>query len=121
MENDQKHVPRLGFSARILRQEIITVDELHSPRGEFRQWCQVGSKAIECILGLFQDGHFAGKSCAFSVHVKRHAVCFSDTHLFHHFCANKKQTEVSHSSTEAEIRSLDVGLRMERAPAGIFM
>ena len=38
-----------------------------------------------------------------------------------HVCANmwicKKQTSVSHSSTEAEIISLDAGLRMDGIPA----
>ena len=80
---------------------------------DFRQYCHVGNTAQHCRLGMFQDSDFAGdledsKStlggilCIFgsrtSVPVSR--MC-------------KKQTSVSHSSTESEVLSLDAGLRME--------
>ena len=68
-------------------------------------------------LGLFQDSDFAsdledskstsgGLSCIFGSHtfVPRSWMC-------------KKQTSVSHSLTEAEIISLDAGLRVDGIPA----
>ena len=77
----------------------------------------MGNAAQQCRLGLFQDSDFAGdledsKStsggvlCIFGSHtcVPRSWMC-------------KKQTSVSHSSTEAEIVSLDAGLRMDGIPA----
>ena len=51
-----------------------------------------------------------GASCVFGSHtfVPRSWMC-------------KKQTSVSHSSTESEIISLDAGLRLEGIPAFDFM
>ena len=83
---------------------------------EYRQCGYVGNTARQCRLGLFQDSGFAGdledsksKSgvvlCIFGIHtfVLRNWMC-------------KKQTSVSRSSTEAEIISLDAGLRMDGIP-----
>ena len=42
--------------------------------------------------------------------------CSVYLHLYQFHGHSKKQTAVSHSSTEAEVRSLDTGLRME----GVF-
>ena len=69
----------------------------------FKLYCHVGNTAQQCELGLFKDSDFArdledlkstsgGISCIYW-------MC-------------KKQTSVSHSSTEAEIIALDAGLRM---------
>ena len=80
---------------------------------EFKQYCYVGNIAQHCRLGLFQDSDFAGDfedskptfwavSCIFG---SRTFVSIS------WMC--KKQTSVSHSSTETELISLDVGLRMD--------
>ena len=73
--------------------------------------------AQESSEGLFQDSDFAGDqedskstsggiSCIFGSHtcVPKSWMC-------------KKQTSVSHCSSEAEIISLDVGLRMDGIPA----
>ena len=59
----------------------------------------VGNTAKQCRLGLFQDSDFAGDTL-----VPMSWMC-------------KKQTSVSHSSTESEIISLDAGLRMDGIPA----
>ena len=64
-------------------------------------------------LGLFQDSDFAGdhedsKSTSGGI------LCILGSHTFvpiSWMC--KKQTSVSHSSTEAEIISLDAGSRMD--------
>ena len=77
----------------------------------------MGNSAQQSQLGLFQDSDFAGDledakstsggtSCVFGSHtcVPRSWMC-------------KKQTCVSRSSTEAEIISLDAGLRMDEIPA----
>ena len=84
---------------------------------EYKQSCYVGNTAKQCRLGLFQDYDFAGdledsKStsggtlCVFGIHtiVPTSWMC-------------KKQTSVSHSSTESEIISLDAGLRLDGIPA----
>ena len=72
----------------------------------------MGNTAKQCRLGLFQDSDFAGdlevpKSTSGGTlfvlgsqkFVPRSWMC-------------KKQTSVSHSSTESEIISLDTGLRL---------
>ena len=77
----------------------------------------MGNTAKQCRLGLFQDSDFArhledskstsvGKWCIFGSHtfVPLSWMC-------------KKQTAVSHSSTESEIISLDTGLRLDGLPA----
>ena len=77
----------------------------------------MGNIAKQCRLGLFQDSDFAGDlddlkstsggtSCIFGSHrfVLTSWMC-------------KKQTSVSHSSTESEIISLDAGLRLDGIPA----
>ena len=73
--------------------------------------------AGQCRLGLFQDSDFAvdledsnstsgGIPCIFGSHsfVPTSWMC-------------KKETSVSHSSTESEIIALDVGLRVVGTPA----
>ena len=73
----------------------------------------MGNTAKQCRLGLFQDSDFAadledskstsgGTLCIFGSHtsVPTSWMC-------------KKQTSVSHSSTESEIISLDTGLRLD--------
>ena len=84
---------------------------------EFKQYCHVGNTAKQCRLGLFQDSDFAGdledwKSTSGGT------LCILGSHTFvpiSWMC--KKQTSVSHSSTESEITSLDAGLRMDGTPA----
>ena len=73
----------------------------------------MGNTAKQCRLGLFQDSDFAGdledwKSTSGGT------LCIFGSHTFvptSWMC--KKQTAVSHSSTESEIISLDTGLRLD--------
>ena len=84
---------------------------------EYRQYCYVGNTAQQCRLGLFQDSDFAG-DLEDSKSTSGGVLCFFGSHTFvpiSWMC--KKQTSVSHSSTEAEIISLDAGLRMDGIPA----
>ena len=84
---------------------------------EYKQYCYVGNTAKQCGLALFQYSDFAGdfedsKSTSGGV------LCIFGSHTFvptSWMC--KKQTSVSHSSTEAEIIFLDAGLRMDGIPA----
>ena len=84
---------------------------------EYKQYCHVGNTAKQCRLGLFQDSDFAGdledsKSTSLGI------LCIFGSHtLVPTGWMCKKQTSVSHSSTEAEIISLDAGLRMDGIPA----
>ena len=73
--------------------------------------------AQQCRLGLFQDSDFAG-DLEDSESTSGGILCIFGSHTFvpiSWMC--KKQTSVSHSSTEGEIISLDAGLRMDGIPA----
>ena len=80
---------------------------------EYRQYCHVGNTAKQCRLGLFQDSDFAGDlEDSKSTSGGTHCIFGSPTFVpLSWMC--KKQTTVSHSSTESEIISLDTGLRLD--------
>ena len=68
-------------------------------------------------MGLFQDSDFAG-DLEDSKSTSGGTLCIFGSHTFvpiSWMC--KKQTSVSHSSTESEIISLDTGLRLDGLPA----
>ena len=74
---------------------------------EHKQYCHVGNTAKQCRLGLFQDSDFAG-DLEDSKSTSGRTLCVFGSHTFvpiSWMC--KKQTSVSHSSTESEIISLD--------------
>ena len=78
---------------------------------EYRHYCYVGNTAKQCRLGLFQDSDFAG-DLEDSKSTSGGTLCVFGSHTFvpiSWMC--KRQTSVSHSPTEAEIISLDAGLR----------
>ena len=84
---------------------------------EYVQYCYVGKTAKQCRLGLFQDSDFAG-DLEDSKSTSEGTVCIFGSHTFvptSRMC--KKQTSVSHSSTESEIITLDAGLRLDGIPA----
>ena len=84
---------------------------------EYKQCCHVGNTAKQCRLGLFQDSDFAG-DLEDSKSTSGGIMCVFGSHTFvpiSWMC--KKQTAVSHSSTESEIISLDTGLRLDGLPA----
>ena len=83
----------------------------------YRQYCHVGNTAKQCRLGLFQDSDFAG-DLEDSKSTSGGTLCIFGSHTFvpkSWMC--KKQTSVSHSSTESEIISLDAGLKLDGIPA----
>ena len=84
---------------------------------EYKQYCHVGNTAKQCRLGLFQHSDFAG-DLEDSKSTSGRTLCIFGSHTFvpiSWMC--KKQTAVSHSSTESEIISLDTGLRLDGLPA----
>ena len=84
---------------------------------EYKQYCYVGTTAKQSRLGLFQDSDFAG-DLEDSKPTSGGTLCVFGSHTFvpiGWMC--KKQTSVSHSSTESEIISLDAGLRLDGLPA----
>ena len=84
---------------------------------EYKQYCHVGNTAKQCRLGQFQDSEFAG-DLEDSKSTSGGTLCIFGSHTFvpiSWMC--KKQTSVSHSSTESEIISLDTGLRLDGLPA----
>ena len=77
----------------------------------------MGKTAKQCRLELFQDSDFAG-DLEDSKSTSGGTLCVFGSHTFvpiSWMC--KKQTAVSHSSTESEIISLDTGLRLDGLPA----
>ena len=77
----------------------------------------MGNTAKQCRLGLFQDSDFAG-DLEDSKSTSGGTLCVFGSHTFvpiSWMC--KKQTAVSHISTESEIISLDTGLRLDGLPA----
>ena len=84
---------------------------------EYKQYCYVGNTAKQCRLGLCQDSDFEG-DLEDSKSISGGTLCVFGSHTFvpiSWMC--KKQTSVSHSSTESEIISLDAGLRLDGLPA----
>ena len=80
---------------------------------EYKQYCHVGNTAKQCRLGLFQDSDFAG-DLEDSKFISGGTLCIFGSRTFvliSWMC--KKQTVVSHSSTESETISLDAGLRLD--------
>ena len=73
---------------------------------EYRQYCYVANTAQHRRFGLFQDSDFAGDLERNFEHVRNPNICTKKW-----MC--KKQTSVSHSSTEAEVISPEAGLRMD--------
>ena len=77
---------------------------------DYKQYCPC---AKQCRLGLFQDSDFAG-DLEDSKSTSGGTLCIFGSHTFvpiSWMC--KKQISVSHGSTEAEIISLDAGLRLD--------
>ena len=84
---------------------------------EYKQYCHVGNTAKQCRLGLFHDSDFAG-DLEDSKSTSGGTLCVFGSHTFNPISwMCKKQTSVSHSSTESEIISLDTGLRLDGLPA----
>ena len=84
---------------------------------DYKPYCHVGNTAKQCRLGLFQDSDFAG-DIEDSKSTAGGTLCVFGSHTFDPISwMCKKQTAVSHSSTESEIISLDAGLRLDGIPA----
>ena len=84
---------------------------------DYKQYCHVENTAKKCRLGLFQDSDFAG-DLEDSKSTSGGTLCVFGSHTFvpiSWMC--KKQTSVSHSSTESESFPLDAGLRLDGKPA----
>ena len=84
---------------------------------EYKQYCHLGNTAEQCRLGLFQHSDFA-EDLEDSKSTSGGTLCVVGSHIFvpkSWMC--KKQTAVSHSSTESEIISLDTGPRLDGLPA----
>ena len=84
---------------------------------EYKQYCCVGVTAQQCRLGLYQNSDFAG-DLEDSKSTSGEIMCIFGSRTFvpiRWMC--KKQTSVSHCSTEAEVISLVAGLRMDGIPA----
>ena len=80
---------------------------------ENRQYCHVGNTAKQCRLGLFRHSDFA-RDLEDSKSISGGTLCVFGSHTFFPISwMCKKQTAVSHSSTESEIISLHTGLRLD--------
>ena len=92
------------------------ISDIHHA-SEFKQYCHVGNTAQQCRLGLFQDSDLAGDLEDSKSTSGRPLYIFGNQIFVPIRWMCKKQTSVSHSSTEAEIISLDAGLRLDGIPA----
>ena len=84
---------------------------------EYKQYCHVGNTSKQCRLGLFQDSDFEG-DLEDSKSTSGGPLCIFGSRTFvpiSWMCKN--QTNVSQSSVESEIISLDAGLRLDGLPA----
>ena len=97
-----------------LCQTSVSIDFIYIHHtSEYKPYFHVGNTAKQCRLGLFQDSDFAG-DFEDSKSTSGGTLCVFGSHTFvpiSWMC--KKQTSVSHSSTESEIISLDAGLRLD--------
>ena len=87
---------------------------------EWGQACYVGDHASECWLALFVDASFGG-DLEDSKSTNGAYLCIVGPRTFvpiNWVC--KRQSVVSHSSSEAEVIALDAALRMEGLPALIL-
>ena len=77
----------------------------------------MGNTAKQCRLGMFQHSDFA-RDLEDSKSTSGGTLCVFGSHTFVRISwMCKKQTAVSHNSTESEIISLDTGLRLDGTPA----
>ena len=84
---------------------------------EYKQYFHVGNIAKQCRRGLFQDSDIAG-DLEDSKSTSGGTLCVLGSHTFVPISSMyKKQTSVSHSSTESEIISLFARLRLDGIPA----
>ena len=84
---------------------------------DYKQYCHVENTAKQCRLGLSQDSDFAG-DLEDSESTSGGTLCIFGSHTFVPISwMRKKQTSVSHCSTESEIISLDAGIRLDGIPA----
>ena len=84
---------------------------------EHKQYYHAVNTVKQCRLGLFRDSYFAG-DLEDSKSTSGGTLCIYGSHTFvpiSWMC--KKETSVSHSSTESDIISSDAGLRMDGIPA----
>ena len=100
-----------------LWQTLDSLDFLHSPHMWIQTILLCGNNTQQCRLGLFQDSDFAG-DFEDSKSTSGGLLCIFGSQTFvpiSWMC--KKETSVSHRSREAELFSLDAGLRMDGVPA----
>ena len=84
---------------------------------DHRQYCHLGRTAQQCRSVLSQDSDLAG-DFEDSKSTSRRFFLSSELEKFVPKSGMfKKQTSVSHSSTESEVISLDAGFRMDGIPA----
>ena len=84
---------------------------------DYRQYCHVENTAQHNRLDLFQDSDFAGDLEDTESTSGRIVYIFGRRTFLPISWMCKKQTSVSHSSTEPEAISLDAGVRMDGIPA----
>ena len=84
---------------------------------DYNQYSRAGNIAQQCRPGLFQDSDFAG-DLEVSKSTSSGTLCIFVRHtLFPRSWMCKKETCVSHSSTESDITYFYAGLRMDGIPA----
>ena len=81
------------------------------------QTCFVGDSALDCRLALFADASFAGDLTDSKSTSDNYLVLMGPNTFVPLSWMCKKQGVISHSSSEAEVVSLETAVRMEGIPA----
>ena len=95
-----------------LWQTIISFDLLHSSRMWVQTILSCGKHCKTMQIGTVSRLRFCRRSWGFKIYVRWNIVHFRKSCV-----CSKKQTSVSHSSTESDIISLDAKLRLDGIPA----
>ena len=102
-----------------LWQTIISFDFLYSSYMWMQTILLCGKHCQTIKAGTVSRHWFRGRSWRFEVHFWMNTVHFWSHTFVPLSWMCKKQTAVSHSSTESEIISLDAGLRLDELPAAL--
>ena len=84
---------------------------------EYKQYCHVGNTAKQCRSELFQNSDFSGDLDDSNPLLEEHCAFSEVIRLFQYVGCARNKLLFPHSSTESEIISLDIGLRLDGLPA----
>ena len=115
LHDRSKNGPKLVTNGYVVWSPTFIIQVTH------KQYGYVANTATQCSLGLCQDSDFTGDhEDSKSTSGGTLCVFWKSLRLFRSVGCVRKQTSVSHSSTESEIISLDAGLKLDGYPRTWF-